>query len=229
MQLGVKDAARLLEVSEKTVYRWVEEGKLPSCRINEQYRFNRAELLEWATARRMKVSPDIYKEVDGGEEAGLLSLSDALSEGGLHGPFAAGTKSEALKAAVERLPLPEDADRGFLLEMMLSREQLGSTGVGEGVAIPHARSPVVARVERPLAALCYLDPPVDFGAPDGRPVHALFAIVSTTIRSHLHLLSRLAFALREDSFKALLEKRAPLEALLAEVRRVEAGLGKGGR
>ena len=228
MQLGIKDVARLLEVSEKTVYRWVEEGKLPAYRINDQHRFNRAELLEWATARRMKVSPDIYKEVEGGERAGLPSLSEALAEGGVHGPLVVPDKAEALKAAVALLPLPPEADRSFLLEMLLSREQAGSTGVGEGVAIPHARSPVVAQVQRPIVTLCYLEPAVDFGAPDGRPVHALFAIVSTTIRSHLHLLSRLAFVLREDSFKALLEKRAPLEAVLAEARRVEANLGKKG-
>lgn len=228
MQLGIKDAARLLEVSEKQVHRWIEEGKLPACRINEQYRFNRAELLEWATARRMKVSPDIYKEVEGGDAAGLGALSEALAMGGLCGPLAPKDKGAALAAAVERLPLPEDADRAYLLEMMLAREGLASTGVGEGVAVPHARSPVVAQVARPVVLLCYLDPPVDFGAPDGRPVHALFAILSTTIRSHLHLLSRLAFALREEPFKALLESKAPLEAVLAELRRIEADLGRKG-
>ena len=46
MQLGVREAARLLGVSEKTIYRWIKEGRLPAYRINEQHRFNRAELLE---------------------------------------------------------------------------------------------------------------------------------------------------------------------------------------
>ena len=48
--IDVRDSARLLNVSEKTIYRWVKQGKLPAYRINEQYRFNRAELLEWATS-----------------------------------------------------------------------------------------------------------------------------------------------------------------------------------
>ena len=49
MQLTVRDVARLLNVSEKTIYRWIKEASIPAYRVNEQYRFNRAELLEWAT------------------------------------------------------------------------------------------------------------------------------------------------------------------------------------
>ena len=52
MQLGVRDVAGLFNVSEKTVYRWVKQRKLPVYRVNEQYRFSRAELLEWATRPR---------------------------------------------------------------------------------------------------------------------------------------------------------------------------------
>jgi nitrogen PTS system EIIA component len=62
MQLTVRDAAKLLSVSEKTVYRWINQGDLPAYRVNEQYRFNRAELLEWATARKINVSVEIFEE-----------------------------------------------------------------------------------------------------------------------------------------------------------------------
>ena len=59
MQLTVRDATRLLTVSEKTIYRWINQGSLPAYRVNEQYRFNRAELLEWATAHKINVSVEI--------------------------------------------------------------------------------------------------------------------------------------------------------------------------
>jgi len=52
MQLTVRDVAKLLAVNEKTVYRWVQQSSLPGYRVNNQYRFNRAELLEWATPTR---------------------------------------------------------------------------------------------------------------------------------------------------------------------------------
>jgi PTS system nitrogen regulatory IIA component len=217
MQLGVKDAARLLEVPEKTIYLWIEEGKLPANRVNDQYRFNRAELLEWATTQKVRVSPDIYREVDDS----LPGLGDALSAGGVHGVIIAKDKVEALKAMVGRMRLPEDVDREALFEMLVSREARASTGIGEGVAMPHVRNPMVLPVERPMVSLAFLDPTVDFGAADGQPVHALFTVVSTSIRGHLHLLSRLAYALHEASFKVLLEKKAEEAELVRELRRIE--------
>ena len=82
MQLGVKDAARLLNVSEKTVYRWIKQEIIPVYRVNEQLRFNRAELLEWATSRRIQVSPQIFLEAEK-PQAPLPSLVEALRDGGV--------------------------------------------------------------------------------------------------------------------------------------------------
>ncbi len=59
MQLGVRDVARILNVSEKSVYRWIRDGQLPAYKVNEQYRFNRAKLLEWANAHKIKGSNSI--------------------------------------------------------------------------------------------------------------------------------------------------------------------------
>ncbi|HPI73978.1 MAG TPA: helix-turn-helix domain-containing protein, partial [bacterium] len=50
MELTVKDVVRLFNVSERTVYRWIQSANLPAYKVNEQYRFNRVEMLEWATA-----------------------------------------------------------------------------------------------------------------------------------------------------------------------------------
>ena len=79
-----------------------------------------------------------------------------------------------------------------------------------------------------MVSLCYLEPAVDFGAADRVPVSVLFAIVSTGIRGHLHLLSRLAYVLREPSCRALLDRRAGEAELVAEVRRVEDSLAGAG-
>ena len=70
MQLTVRDVAGLLEVSEKTVYRWIDDGKLPGYRISGQYRFNRAELLAWATANKLQVSSGMLLEPES-EQANL--------------------------------------------------------------------------------------------------------------------------------------------------------------
>ena len=223
MQLVVKDVARLFNVSEKTVYRWIDQGILPAYRINDQYRFNRAELLEWATSRRMNVSPDIFAEPESSATP-LPSLVEALQAGGIFYRIGGTEKESVLRAVVETLRLPEEVDRGFLLRVLLARETLESTGIGDGIAIPHVRNPVVLHVARPLITLCFLEHAVEFGALDGKPVSIVFSLISPTVRAHLRLLSRLSFALQDPRFKAVLQRQSARDEIFAEAHRIEAGL-----
>ncbi len=228
MQLSVKDTARILNVSEKTVYRWIKEQTIPFYKINEQFRFNRAELLEWATSRRIKVSPDIFKENGTGQEA-LPDLTDAVKAGGIIYRVSGKDQSEVLRSIVDALKLPEEVDRDFLYEVLVAREMLGSTGVGDGIAIPHVRNPVVLHVEKPTVTLCFLEHPIDFKAIDNKPVNILFTIISPTVRAHLHLLSRLGCLLHNDEFKAALNRQASRDELLVLLARIEEGLFRNGQ
>jgi PTS system nitrogen regulatory IIA component len=220
MKLTVRDAAQLLNVSEKSIYRWIKQGAIPAYQINDQYRFNRAELLEWATSKRISVSPDIFAEPEGGERP-PPTLSDALKAGGVHYRIGGIDKASVLRAVVDSMKLPEEVDREFLYQVLLAREALGSTGIGDGIAIPHVRNPIVLHLSRPLVTLCFLDHPVDFGALDGQPVTTLFTLISPTVRAHLHLLSRLGFALRDPGFKAAVMGQASREKVLEELERME--------
>jgi len=223
MQLTVKDVADLLNVSEKTVYRWIEEQKLPGYRMSGRYRFNRAELLEWATANRINVSPRIYEEPESGSVP-LLELSDALRIGGVFYRLTGKDKPAVLRSVVEVLRLPDKVDREFLLQVLLAREALESTAVGDGIAIPHVRNPIVLHVPQPIITLCFLEVPVDFGALDGQPVNALFTLISPTVKAHLYLLSRLAYALRDADFKSLIVRQAGRDEILDGVKRISGNL-----
>jgi nitrogen PTS system EIIA component len=218
MRVTVREAAGLLSVSEKTIYRWIAQGKLPAYRVNEQYRFSRAELLEWATSQRLNVSARILEEP---EETPAATLEDAVRIGGVFYRVEGHDKPSVLRSVVEVMPLPEEVDREFLLQVLLARESIGSTGMGEGIAIPHVRNPVVMHISRPMVSLCFLERPIDFAAIDGAPVHTLFTIVSPTIRAHLSLLSRLAFGLRDPEFTAAVRSKGTREEILRQVRRVD--------
>ena len=217
MQWSVRDVAERLGVAERTVLHWVRDRGLPASRIGGQYRFNRAEVLEWAASRKLAFPPDLFHE--GREEPDELpTFAEALAAGGVFHGLAADGRDAVLRAIVRVLPLPADADRDLLFRMLLARETLASTAVGEGIAIPHPRNPIVLRVPRPLVTLCTLERPVDFGALDGRPVFALFTVVSPAPRVHLHMLARLSFLLRQDGFKALLARRARAPATSDRLR-----------
>ncbi|MEN6408029.1 MAG: PTS sugar transporter subunit IIA [Thermoguttaceae bacterium] len=222
MDLSVRDSAQLLKVSEKTIYRWVKQGKLPAYRIHEQYRFNRAELLEWATSQRLNVSADIFAEPDGGGH--VVTLTDALRTGGVHYRLGGSDKPAALKALVDVMPLPDEVDRQFLYQVLLARESLGSTALGSGIAVPHVRNPIVMHIVRPMITLCFLEQPIEFGALDGQPVHTLFTIVSPTVRAHLHLLSRLGFALRQPVFMEAIAEQRSREQIFAASQAVDQSI-----
>ena len=119
------------------------------------------------------------------------------------------------------MKLPDPVNRDFLLQALLAREQLQSTGVGDGIALPHVRNPSVLEITTPMVCLCFLDAPVEFGALDGKPVKILFAPLSPNVRIHLHLLSRLSFAMRDPKFRTLLASEGRRDELLEAARALD--------
>ncbi|MBI3828150.1 MAG: PTS sugar transporter subunit IIA, partial [Planctomycetes bacterium] len=115
-------------------------------------------------------------------------------------------------------------DRELLYRLFLAREASASTAVGDGIALPHVRNPIVLQVNRPMLTLCFLEKPVDFGALDGKPVHVLFSLICPTMRSHLQMLARLSFALHDQELKQILLRQGSREEVLLAVRKIETKL-----
>jgi PTS system nitrogen regulatory IIA component len=114
-----------------------------------------------------------------------------------------------------------------LLEMFLAREQLASTGIGDGIAIPHTRTPLVGYVNRPLLSLSFLETPIDYDALDHKPVVALFLLISPNIRAHLRILGHLSFALKDPIFKRAVLNQETRETILGILREIEVKMADG--
>jgi len=223
MRLGIRDLSELLNISEKTIRRWIKQGDIPAYRINGQYRFNRTEILEWSTSRRINIAAKIFEAPEGEP---VIGLADALVAGGIFYRVSGSDKESALKSVVEHMRLPEETDRTTLLQFLLARESMASTGIGDGIAIPHVRNPFVLEVPQPIITLCFLESAINFLSLDNQPVNCLFTIVAPTVRSHLYLLSRLSFALRIPAFKKAIKKQAPREEILKEARQAELSFSR---
>ncbi len=219
MQLSVRDIARMLKVSEKEIFHWIEAEELPAYKVHDQYRFNRTELLEWISSHQIPVPFELFPHAPA---TVTFSLTEALSAGGIHHGLSGSDKISVLSAMVQQIPLNPGADRDHLLQILLAREALASTGVGDGIAIPHVRNPVIFPVVRPTVTLFFLSEPVDFQALDGKPVRSLFVLVSPTVRAHLQLLSRLAFVLRDPDFRRRIHSQDQSPAILDHLRSLEA-------
>src|SRR5437867_8839796 len=125
----------------------------------------------------MNVSAAVFDEPES-HATPIPGLVEALQAGGVFYRLSGADKEGALRAVVEHMRLPEEVDREFLLRVLLARETLQSTGIGDGIAIPHVRNPIVLHVARPTIALCFLERPIDFVALDGNPDDVLFQLIS---------------------------------------------------
>jgi PTS system nitrogen regulatory IIA component len=221
MNITIRQAATYLDVPEATVRRWIASEGLPAHRVNEQLHCNAIELWEWATAHGHPVSKALLLDARQAPEA-VPPLTQLLTAGGIHRDLGGDSKAEVFREVVEALPLPADLDRDSLLSVLEAREAMGSTGIGDGIAIPHVRNPILLHVEHPFVALCMLKHPIDFDAVDGKPVGALFVVVSPNVPAHLQILARLGYTLRDAGLRALLREGAPSDEIMHRIRAIES-------
>jgi len=143
-----------------------------------------------------------------------MDIGDLLADGGVVLRGGASSKRQALHvvadAAAQALGMPE----ARVLEALLEREALGSTGLGSGVAVPHARLEGVSRV---TAVFVRLDTPVAYGSVDDRPVDLLFALFAPPSdgAEHLRALAAVSRALRSSEMREQLRQAHTADAIRA--------------
>ncbi|NIP74132.1 MAG: helix-turn-helix domain-containing protein, partial [Gammaproteobacteria bacterium] len=159
-EISVKDAAELLRVSEKTIYRWIRQGVIPTIKFQGQYRFDKLELEGWARHNRIGSYPGGTGD-DRHEEP--VSLVQAVELGGIHYKIE-GDTPEAIYANVAALfpfsPRLAPTFKETLRTTLLEREGLVSTGIGHGIALPHPRHPRDWGLGQPAVGIFFLEQPV---------------------------------------------------------------------
>ncbi len=220
MKLTVQEAAAVLGTHAERVQDWIEDDGLPAQRIRGQYRINRAELMEWATAHDITLAPRVFARADDPEHG--PSLAEALRSGGIYFEVPGGALESVLRNIVQLLPLDDDVDRDTLLHFLIAREDLGVVAIGDGIAIPHVRTPIILSEAGSTAALAFLVDPLTISTPDGRPIDTIFFLICPTVHAHLAMLAKLAFCLRVPLFRETLRRRAPAAEILRIAAETEA-------
>ena len=223
MELTINDIVRIFAVPEETVNHWIEKKEMPCIKANEQYRFNYIELLDWALKEKIQLTPEALT-LGNRENYKSYVLYQAIKNGHIYYDIPGDNREEILKSVVEVLPLPPKLNKKSLWQMLIAREELDSTATGGGIAIPHVRNPVVLHIDQPSITLCFLKKPVDFKAIDGKPVFILFVLLSPSVKTHLAILSRLAYCLQSTKLQEYLHSKATQEEILAEIMVLESKL-----
>lgn len=126
--------------------------------------------------------------------------------------------SEYIENFINAIKIPASLDRLELLQACLRRESNSSTAMGQALAFPHPGIPMVKNLEDALIAVSYPRFPVDWKAPDDKPVKAVFLIISQSRNEHLSALSALAKLCEQERFYKALMEEAPLKTLLELIK-----------
>ena len=156
------------------------------------------------------------------------SLATLIERGGVHYNVPGAGPKELIANTIGLLPPIPVLDPESLLREILDREELVSTGIGKGIALPHPRSPMLGEggepldASPPLVALCFPAVSLDWSTPDGSRVHTVFLIVSLTAKQHLDVLSKINFLCQQEKFYSLIKARSSKEDIIAAIREAEA-------
>ena len=143
-----------------------------------------------------------------------MEIEDLLAAENVLADFRASSKKQTIQALSRKLADGLGLDPRTVFEKLLERERLGSTGVGKGVAIPHAR---IEGLDRIVGLFARLASPIDFDSVDDQPVDIVFMLLAPVDAGadHLKALARISRLLRDEKTLAKLRVTADAGALYA--------------
>lgn len=231
--MTLDEFARHIGMDVRTVRKWVEKGKLPGHKVGGQWRFNRAQTLEWLQQELHSFDEQHIRNLERamrpeeGSGAADRLIEQHLATEGIDISLAAKSRASVLRELVrlaERTGLVYNPAE--IVEALEQREALGSTALPRGLALPHPRRPLAYATAEPLVCLAYVPAGIPFGAPDGRLTDLFVLVCANDERLHLGLLARLAMMFNGDLPDVLRSADSDEEALELMLRTEVELLGR---
>lgn len=147
-----------------------------------------------------------------------VDIANLIHKGGVYYSVEGDTPDLVYKTITDRMDIPESVGKEAVYDALCAREQIMSTAVGNGIALPHARSSIIKDEEDQKIAVVYLKNPIDMKAPDNIKVYVMFILLTQNPQTHLQILSSLAGLFQKQKFRSLLEKNASEEELVAALK-----------
>ncbi len=215
--MDLEQLASYLQRDVREVTKLASRGHLPGHKVSGEWRFARAEINHWIETQLGAYTEEqlITLERGGTREVDRDPLiSVLLPEACIAVPLLAATKASVLR---ELVSLAEQSwqvyDPEAVLEAIRQREELKTTALGSGVAIPHPRRPLPAALGESVMALGRTASGIPFGAPHGGLTDVFFLVCCRDDRTHLRVLARLSRLLLRPGFvDSLREADSPAEA-----------------
>ena len=202
--MGLQELATYLQRDAREVSKWASRGYLPGQRVSGEWRFHRAEINQWLEGQLPAYSEEQLVALEAREDKTADQqplVFPLLSEATVAVPLQASTRSSVLQELVR---LAEQSwqvfDAEALLHAVRQREEMASTALPSGVAIPHPRRPLPNVVGEDLLAYGRTAHGLPFGGGGGVLTDVFFLVCCRDFRTHLQVLARLARLLRRPEF-----------------------------
>jgi nitrogen PTS system EIIA component len=202
--MDLEQLASYLQRDLREVTRLASRGHLPGHKVGGQWRFARAEINHWLETQLSDLDEHQLTAIERGsahnydQEPLVCAL---LSEATMAVPLAASTRNSVLR---ELVILAENTwqvyDPAAIVEAIRQREEMGSTALDSGVAIPHPRRPLAAALGESVMAFGRTSSGIPFGAPGGGLTDLFFLVCCRDDRTHLQVLARLSRLLLRPGF-----------------------------
>ena len=152
------------------------------------------------------------------------ALADLLTPAAINLNLKSRDRDSVLAELVNQVPQLADRpdSRQTLLRALHEREQLYSTGIGDGVALPHSRNALVGLVDTPIIVFGRQKEGIAYGAVDSVPAKLFFLLIAPTVTQHLAVLARLGRVLRDQRIRRSLLAADTAEKVIALIRDAES-------
>ena len=181
--LTIEEVAKYLRVSDRTGYDWAQKGEIPAGKIGTVWRFKKSEVEKWVN-ERLSSSSNTKKTDDAVQVKNILSPDRVVF-------ITQSAKRDALTELANVLANAPQVKRGDeLLSEILKREELMSTAVGRGIAIPHVRLSSVTDLV--MAVGVCRTPLSDFQTVDDKPVNLLI-MIAAAYNQHTYYLQTISY------------------------------------
>ena len=150
-----------------------------------------------------------------------VDLAALIHRGGVFFDVEGNTPEEIYKKISEMIQIPDGLSAEQIYNALCAREQVLSTAVGNGIALPHARASIIKDESDQKICVVYLKNPIDMQAPDEREVYVMFVLLTQNSQVHLKVLTALAGLFRNLRFRKALETHASEAEILSLIRELD--------
>ncbi len=150
-----------------------------------------------------------------------VDIASMILKGGILTDIEGNTPKEVYENVCKKIELPSGMTAEMIYNALCAREDVLSTAVGNGIALPHARSPIVKEEDEQKIIVVYLKNPINMNAPDERDVFVMFVLLTQNTQTHLQVLSKLAGLFRSIRFRKALESKADYPELSVLIKELD--------